>query len=315
MRDRICHKVLANLFFLLATNLVFASCVLQDYHPIPQNYSSSTTQSINQTPVLNQTNTTNQTVEPPKPILLPVGDKLAVYILDTDKKGSSIITLNKHSLLINAQGGSDGLRILKTLRNVGVNQLDFLIVTNGEENNIAGITPIILRMPPKKLIHSGIPSLSSSYNLYTSLYKNITLVPHDDLFVFDESVVKLFVPYDDGISITDDSSIVIKLIYGDITILFVTDCGVDCESRLSNQDINNNLKSNILISNGGCNSLAFSFLQEINPELVIFSGQPCKETSDRVASIDIPYLTTYDNGDIVITTDGVKYEYKKLKSR
>ncbi|MBI4010475.1 MAG: hypothetical protein HY361_04810 [Candidatus Aenigmarchaeota archaeon] len=292
---------------ILLIGILLASCTLQDANPqTPQNYSSEITTQLNTT---NETEIQNETIilPPPEPVLLPVKDKLAIYIIDTSKKGSTIITLNNHSIIINAQGQADGLRILKIIQNIGIRKIDYLIATNGEENNIAGIPPILLRIPPKNFIHSGIPSSAPSYSIYNSLFKNITLISHDAILGFEESFVNLIVPYDDGIALTDDNSIVVKINYGNTQALITTDCAVDCESRIDN------IKANLLISNGGCDSLSYLFLQKVLPELIVFSGKPCEETQERVTSLNIPFLMTERDGDITITSDGIKYEYKSLK--
>lgn len=287
---------------------LIAGCgVLLDNSPVPTNYSPT----ANATPI-NQTQnaTINATPVVPQNILLPIKDKLGIYVLDTSVKGSSIITLNKKSMLINAQGGSDGLRILKILRNLGISKLDYLVGTNSEDDNIKGFPQMILRMSPKKLIHSGIPSVSAAYKTYVDLYPNesVIIIPHDTTFLFEDAVVDLIVPYDDGMAITEDSSVLVKVSYGDNSFLFASDCAVDCESRISN------VKANILVSNGGCNSLSLAFLQDSNPEEVIFTGNPCKETIERINSLAIPYLVTANDGDVVISSDGKKYELNNLKS-
>lgn len=292
--------------------LLLTSC--QDYLQIPSNYTPETNHTINATiDTTNQTNTTNITIaEPPKPepILIPVEDKLAVYVLDTSEKGTSIITINDNSMLINSQSGSDGLRIIKILKNLNINRINKLIVTNDENGNIEGVPAILLRFDVDMLYHSGIPSSSTFYSDYKKLAKNITDISHDKLIAFDEAFISFAVPYDDGIPLSDDNSVLTRLSYGDTTILFATDCRTDCESRAVKGVT---LKSNILVSNGHCDSLSYSFLKEVSPKMVIFSNEPCKETFDRVFNSDISYKKTNADGDILITSDGKEYEVRSLK--
>lgn len=292
--------------------LLLTSC--QDYLQIPKNYTPETNHTINATiAVINQTNTTNITIpEPPKPepILIPIEGKLAAYILDTSTKGTSIITINNNSLLINSQSGSDGLRIIKILKNLNINRINNLIATNDENNNIAGISSILLRFDVDMLYHSGIPSLNPHYLDYKKLAKNITDISHDKTYAFDEAFINLDVPYDDGIALSDDNSVLVRLSYGDTKILFATDCRTDCESRVVKGVT---LKSNIIVSNGHCDSLSYYFLKEVSPELVIFSNEPCRETFDRVFNSNIAYKKTNADGDILITSDGKKYEVRSLK--
>lgn len=295
--------------FLLGLMLT-TGCVLQDNTNIPKNSTPTTAQPmvINQTPV----NTTNTTVvEPPKPVLVPVPDKFAVYVMDTETKGSYIITSGKSSILINAQGGFDGLRNLKTIKNLGIANLDKFILTNNEDNNIAGASQIILRAKPLELIHSGIPSTSTYYKQYDLLYPNSTIIPSDKFSTLGDMGINYIVPYDDGTQLTSDNSVVVKVGYGNTNVLFATDCAIDCESRIDDAK----LDAQILVSNGGCNSLSLLFLQKVFPDVVIFSGKPCAETLERAKSLAIPVLVTSTDGDILITSDGLKYEYKSLKSR
>lgn len=300
-----------HIYYLILALVLLSSCtLLQPTPPTPQPYNTTSNQVVANI-TTNQTNTTPVITEPPKPILVPVNNSLAVYVIDTSVKGSITATYNQHSLLINVPGGADQLRILKIIKNLGIRQLDYLIATNGLEDNIAGFIPILLRTPPKNLIHSGIYSSAPSYNQYTEIFNESTIVPRDDVFAFGDGIVNLIVPYDDGISFTSDNSFVVKISYGNTKILITTDCGIDCESRIDDSD----LQSQILVSNGGCDSLTYAFLQDVNPELVIFSQQPCQETKARVDSLAITTLITQTNGDVVVVSDGIKYEYKNLKTR
>ena len=307
---------------MLVALLFISGCVLQGNPNIAKNSSSQTNTSVNTTtsPTTENTTTNNTpVVEPPEPILLPVDDnepillpvddKFAIYIIDNDKKGSYILTSNKQSMLINSVGGSDGLRLLKIIKNLRIINLDKFIITNNHDDNIAGAPQIILRANPSQLIHSGIPSVSSYYKQYNLLYTNATILPSDTIISFDDSLVYLIVSYDDGSPLTSDSSVVVKVSYGNSDFLFSTDCAIDCESRISN------IRSDVLISNGGCDSLSLSFLKQVSPDVIIFSGKPCPETLERARSLAIPVLTTQSEGDITITSDGIDYEYKNLKSK
>lgn len=299
MRINKLRFIIIRSFFVL---FLLSSCApLIDNPPVPTNYYPPK----NSTPVEAQ-NTTNSTPPPPPPppILLPIND-LGVYILDMN--GSSVITLNGKSILINAN--ADTTELIKILKNLGIRNINYLILTNNQDKNIIGASPIILRMKPFNLIHSGQPSISPFYSQYTLLFDNETIVPIDTSFKFQDSIISLIVPYDDNQPLTEDNSLLVKLSYGNFNVLFASDCAVDCESRIS--DIN--LKSNIIVSNGGCNSLNYIFLRDTSPDYVVFTGTPCQETYDRVNQLAIPILRTSGDGDVVFNSDGVSYSYKNQK--
>lgn len=293
------------LYHVLIFSLLLFGCALQDQVNVPQNYSPSVEQNVTQNV------TVNTTVAPPPVtnILLPAIDGIGIYILDNTQGSSSIITLNGKSMLLNAPPLSDGLRTLRTINNLGIRQLDYLILQNNLDKNVGGASSIILRKNPVEVIHTGIPSSSMYYKQYNSLGFNYTVVPEDMILSFDEAIVSLMVPYDDAFEMTGDSSIVTKIEYGDFSVLFMGDCGLDCESRIGN------LFANVIVSSGNCDSLSLSFLQNAAPDMVVFTSSPCQETLERVKSLNILPLQTNTDGDVVLFSDGDIYRYQNLKTR
>ena len=290
---------------LIGMLIILTSCALQDTVNVPQNYSSSTETNVTQNV------TVNTTVAPPPVtnILLPTIDGIGIYILDNTQGSSSIITLNGESMLINSPPLSDGLRTLRTINNLGIKQLDYLILQNNHDKNIGGASSIILRKKPIEVIHTGIPSSTMYYQQYNSLDKNYTVVPKDKVISFDEAIVSLIVPYDDDFEMTSDSEIVVKIEYGGFSTLFMGDCGSDCESRIGD------LFADVIVSSGSCDSLSINFLLNSAPDRVIFTSSPCLETSERVKSLTITPINTIEDGDIVFTSDGDNYTFNKLKTR
>lgn len=285
--------------------LMLTSCALQDNVNVPQNYSPTVETNVTQNATI------NTTVSPPPVdnILLPLIDGIGIYILDNIDGNSAIVTLNGKSMLINAPPLSDGLRTLRTINNLGIKQLDYLILQNNHDKNIGGASSIILRKNPIEVIHTGIPSSTMYYQQYNSLDKNYTVVPKDKVISFDEAIVSLIVPYDDEFEMTSDSEIVVKVEYGGFSTLFMGDCGSDCESRIGD------LFADVIVSSGGCGSLSLSFLQIAAPDMIVFISSPCSETSERVKSLNILTLYTVNDGDIVLTSNGDGYQYSNLKTR
>lgn len=281
--------------------LLFAiSGCLQDDVPVPKPYEPEV--EVNVTP----TNQTNETIEEQKQVIAPSED-LAIYILETQDLGSYVITQDNKSMLINAQGGLDTLTTIKTISNIGITRLDYFVLTNSYDQNIAGAPAILLREKPFNLIHSGIPSPSLVYKQYTEFFPNATILPSDRAILLGDALVSFLVPYDDGQPLSGDDSFLVKVDYGNFNVLFATDCEIDCESRVKDKQI----ASKIIVSNGRCDSLSLSFLLEVFPEVVVFSGDNvCKETYDRVYNLGITILETQQKGDIMIHSNGDTYNYE-----
>ncbi|MEK0338354.1 MAG: hypothetical protein QQN41_13070, partial [Nitrosopumilus sp.] len=262
-------------------------------------------------------NITTITVIEENIFLPPYRYNLSVYVLDVDGQ-SAIILKGSKSLLIDSGVESDAETILKRLRNIGVMNLDFAIVSNTNEENLGGMPYIIIQTSPAIIYETGIPSSSSNYILMQELINasinKSTKVDSDKLFSFDNAFVKLMVIYDDGggfSSDDNDNSIVTKLTFKENKFLFMSNCGFNCLERLSKEDIN----SDVIVIDGSCDSTTLTFLQKVTPEIAIATGEICEETKNRFRFLNVPLYTSKEHGDIKIESDGRNFNLKYLKVR
>jgi len=249
--------------------------------------------------------------------LPPRKSNLSIYVLDVD--GQSVIFLkDEYSLLLDAGFESYAEVILKRLRNIGIMNLDFAIVSNTNEGVLGGMPYIIIQTSPATIYETGVPSTSSNYLIMKELINESinksTIVSTDKLFMFDDTFVKLMVIYDDGGGFSynrDDNSIITRLSYKENSFLFMSNCGFNCLERLSKEDIN----SDALVIDGSCDSTTLTFLQRVTPEVAIATGDICDETKNRFKFLNIPLYTSKEHGDIKLESDGKNFNLKYLKSR
>ncbi|MAG61810.1 hypothetical protein CMI43_03275 [Candidatus Pacearchaeota archaeon] len=259
----------------------------------------------------NETNATK--IEIKEDVFLPPKkDNLSIYINDIN--GQSVIAIKKGiSLLIDAGTEDDSQTIIKNLRNLGVNDLDYIILSNKLETSIGGLPYIIIQTSPAIVYEGGKPSpFSSSFNLYKEIYPNATLISTDKLLEFKDAFVKIMVPYDKGQGFLDqqeDNSVITKIKYKENNFLAMSNCHFECIENIKDSDI----KADGLIIDGSCDSTTLSFLQKVNPQVVVITGELCSETEDRFNFLDIPIYTTKEHGNIRIETNGNEFYLKYLK--
>ncbi len=119
----------------------------------------------------------------------------------------------------------------------------------------------------------------------------------------------------------NESSVVIKLSYGEKSFLFTGDIGEEAEEGIieslkkGGKRFNNALRADILKAphHGSRFSSSSVFLEEVSPEYVVVSagyrnyfGFPHQETLDRYRGIKATILRTDLSGAITVTTDGEK---------
>ncbi|MBU0536205.1 MAG: MBL fold metallo-hydrolase, partial [Nanoarchaeota archaeon] len=129
----------------------------------------------------------------------------------------------------------------------------------------------------------------------------------------------LIIPYKDGYSDKkEDNSIVVKMRYGDVSFLFMSDCTSACEDKLKGYD----LKADILkIGDFGSNeSTSDEFLDNVKPKVAIISTDMTEcsfsllDTVKKLEDRGIRVYRTDIYGTITVESDGKTFSLKTEKS-
>lgn len=303
------EKVNTLRFIITALMLLFLLTACQDTYVINKQPTQNTTpENITDAIPVNATNETIVGIRETQ-VFIPREDNLTIYFLDI--KGNSVIVQYKDkSALIDSGFEADSEKILKRIRDLGIEQLDYVFATNKQPKNIGGMPYIILRTEPKNVVENGVPPSLNTSVIITNLVK----IRNDQDFTLEDAIIKTIVVYDDGQGFSvnlDDNSLVTKIHYGNSKFLFMSDCGLDCEERLKNDD----LSADVLKISNSCESTSLAFLQRVNPKVAIVSADEsfCSTIKDRFRFLNIPLHITGEKGDIFVTTDGLNYmiDWKK----
>jgi competence protein ComEC len=136
----------------------------------------------------------------------------------------------------------------------------------------------------------------------------IILAPIEPLFTRDQ--IKT------GGNLPNANSIVIRLDYGDFSMLLPGDAEEQTEHRMLTKDLN--LKANILkvAHHGSKYATSQDFLTRVKPEVAIIScgewnryGHPSQVVLDRLRSANVKLYRTDLHGEITITTKGKENDY------
>lgn len=271
---------------------------------------SSTTTSTEQ---VNNSNSTNETqviiLSKPITVFTPRKENLTMYVLDIE--GNAVIFQYRNkAILVDSGLANDSSKVLKAIRDLGIEQLDYIFATNIQPKNIGGMPYLILRTDPKNIVENGIPSSYNAYKEYKELYNDTIMIKNDQTFNLGDFAVRVLVGYDDGTGFSsnlDDNSLVIKVTYGNSNFLLMSDCSLDCEEKIKNDGISAEV---IKISNS-CDATSLTFLQRVNPTWAIVSGKHadfCPNVISRFNNLDIPVYMTSNKGDIFVTTDGLDFK-------
>lgn len=247
-------------------------------------------------------------------------NELKVTFFDVGQGDSILVQTPSHkNMLIDA-----GSRYVSTyLHKLGVKTLDLVILTHPHADHICGIDRIIREINIKEIIDNGTIYESYYYKNYMNLLKEnkIKLLTgaYGQVIDFGDGAVGTILKGNIN-STTNNNSVVLRLVYGDVSFLFTGDTEREGEENMLERGLN--LKSDILKvgHHGSSTSTSQPFLDAVVPRTAVISVgagnkfyHPNTPTISRLRTAGIEIFRTDQRGTITVKTDGEKYTVECAK--
>jgi len=243
-------------------------------------------------------------------------DELYVYYFDVGQAESTLLQGPGFSILIDA--GDAGKRdVLEHLERLGVEALDLLVITHPHADHMGQAAEVLQTLPVGEVWLSG---YEHTTRLFERLLDAILASDADywepragEEFRFGDLLLEVLNPEDDWRDL-HDSNIVLRVVYGDVALLFTGDAEKKTERTILARDVSWESQVLQLGHHGSRTSSSLEFLLAVDPEVAVYSagvqnpfGHPHEEVMDRLRMLEIPLYGTDRNGTMVLQTDGVTY--------
>lgn len=250
------------------------------------------------------------------------GDLLKVSFLDVGQADSILINANNKYMLIDAGNNEDGEKLVTYLKSLGVEKFDYVVGTHAHEDHIGGMDNIIDSFDIGTFYMPDVITTTKTFeDVLDSLEKkNLNFDTPQIGSTFDLGKAKIETIYvgKDSKNL-NNSSIILKLTYGNVSFLFTGDTESDVEKTLLNKDIESDV---LKVAHHGSNtSSSNAFLKKVNPKYAIISvgtgnsyGHPKSVILDRLEKLGTKIYRTDELGTIIVTTDGEKIEVSNIKT-
>lgn len=253
---------------------------------------------------------------------------LKVIFLDIGQGDASLIqTPNGHNILID--GGPDRGIIYKLDKYISIinRKIDLMILTHPDPDHLNGLIEVVKRYPVSQIFYTGVRDPDESYKTWQNLIyqKQIPLkiVDKKQIIEIDEEVFLEFLwpqksLVNQSFKDNNPSSIVNKLIFGQVKFLFTGDIDKEVENEIIK--LNENLEVDVLkvAHHGSKNSTSIDFLKKVRPKYGVISsgrgnkfGHPSFRVLYNLEKAGVEILRTDKMGDIIFTTDGNNLELIK----
>lgn len=262
--------------------------------------------------------TASSSISLPVTALQSVNSLLEVHFIDVGQGDSIFIPAADSSTALIDGGNPNGLA-LAYLNSIGVTRLNTLILSHPHADHVGGLVDVLNALPVDNVWTSG------SF-ITTNIFER-----------FIDTIAEKGVPYNEvtsggtiafgslsfdvlyGVASSDnlnDTSLVLKLQYGEISFLFTGDAETATESILLNTS-SEQLAATVLKvgHHGSSTSSSAAFLEAVHPSVAVYSagvsnqyGHPDSGTIARLTAIGATIYGTDKYGTITITTDGTTYQ-------
>jgi competence protein ComEC len=239
---------------------------------------------------------------------------LQVDFIDVGQGDAALIACDGEYMLIDGGSSKASSVIYTILKNRGIKHIDYMIATHPDADHIGGLSGA-LNYATVDTCYCSVTQHDTK--TFRSLLKylvrqkaELTVPEAGDVFELGTAKVTVLGPLSEPDE-SNNSSIVVRLEYGDTSFLFMGDAETEEENEILKN--NKDLKSDVIKigHHGSKSSSSKSFLNAVKPEYAVISvgknntyGHPTQTVLDRLTSLKTTVYRTDLQGDITMISDG-----------
>ena len=243
----------------------------------------------------------------------PKGSAFAVHFIDVGQADAALILCDGQAMLIDGGNAEDSNLMYTYLKKQGVTHLNYVIGTHAHEDHIGGIAGA-LNYASAGTVYCPVTDYDTKafQNFKKAAQKHgcsLTVPTVGDAFSLGSANCEILAvnTQED----TNNTSIVLRITYGETSFLFTGDA--EREVELALLDSNTKLQSTVLKvgHHGSESSTSYAFLREVAPAYAVISvgkdntyGHPTEEVLSRLRDADVKTYRTDLQRDVICSSDG-----------
>ena len=270
--------------------------------------------------------TVNITQDLPKEkATIPETSKFEVHFIDVGQADAALLLCDDKTMLIDGGNPDDSNLIAAYLKKLDIEHIDYLICSHTHDDHVGGLSGALSVATAGKVFA---PQTENDIRSYINFKKKVSeqklVIEHPvsgDTFYFGRSKVLFLGPVQEDESNLNNTSIMMKITYGNTSFLFTGDAEHEEELSVINQGYD--LSADVLKvgHHGSAYSTTYLFLREIMPKYGIISvgkdnsyGHPSEQTISRLNDAETDVYRTDIHGDVIILSDGNNISVKTQKN-
>ncbi|MFA5237518.1 MAG: ComEC/Rec2 family competence protein [Methanoregula sp.] len=245
---------------------------------------------------------------------------LSVSFIDVGQGDSILIrSPGGKTMLIDAGPTVSSSCLLGYLEKGNISSLDIALATHSHEDHIGGMPAVLNTFPVGRFIYNGFPGTTTYYDrlVKTIAKKKIPLSPvtAGDTIDLDPALsISVLNPQKTFFDDPNNNSIVLRLVYRNVSFLFTGDASKDAERAILAGGENISVTVLKVGHHGDSRSTSTAFLDAVRPEIAVIDAgyendhhNPSNKTLARLMAANVTVYRTDLDGTIMIETDGTDH--------
>lgn len=266
-------------------------------------------------------------LEKQKPVVEPVsGNEVQFHFIDVGQGDAALIRTAAGDILIDASTNSAEDDLQAYLDNLGVTDIEYAVFTHPHEDHIGGADMIFREYNVKRVVLPDVAHTSTTYTKMMTAIENekcevIQSAP-DKTFKVGELKCTILAPIGTAYKELNDYSVVIRVDYGETSMLFTGDAETFSEKEMIERygdDAGGMLDCDLIKigHHGSDTSSSVAFIKAVTPVHGVIScgkdnkhGHPVAEIVERYTDEGVKLYRTDLEGSIVFVSTGGEPEKK-----
>lgn len=256
--------------------------------------------------------------EPP-----PEGSSFEIHFIDVGQADSALIICDGHYMLIDGGNAEDSDLVYAYLERHGGEHLDYMVATHAHEDHIGGLSGALnyaaVDVAYCPVTEHDTKVFQNMVNYLEKQGRSLAVPEPGDKFDLGSAQVEILGPVKEY-SDTNNTSIVLRVDYGETSFLFTGDMETNAEKDLIGSGAD--LRATVLKAghHGSDTSSSYQFLREVMPEYIVISvgegnkyGHPSDEILSRYRDVGAEVYRTDMQGHIIAASDGKNVTFRTEK--
>lgn len=254
----------------------------------------------------------------------PTTGSFTVHFIDVGQADAILVLCDDEAMLIDGGNAADSSLMYTYLSRLGITELDYVIGTHAHEDHIGGIPGALNYATVQKVLCPVTSYSTKAFRNFVKAVQNqgrsLTIPSVGDQFTLGSASCQVL-----GVNSAEDtneSSIVLRVTYGNTAFMFTGDAESEAENTILNRGYN--LKSDVLKvgHHGSASSTGYRWLREVDPDYAVICvgkdntyGHPTETVLSRLRDADVTTFRTDLQGDIICTSDGTTVTFQVSRNQ